>query len=164
MQALVRPTDFNLREQTMNKGQYLTFKLQNNSYAVGIEYVREINRMSEISEVPEAPTFVAGVMNLRGKVITVIDLRKRLHMPDTTVTKETCVVVVESEMGHVGVIVDSVQAVIQLQENQIDNCPVSESEHAFVKAIGKIDSKLIMLIDLSSCISKRDLMGFQTVA
>lgn len=148
----------------MNRGQYLTFKLQNNSYAVGIEYVREINRMSEISAVPEAPDFVAGVMNLRGKVITVIDLRKRLQMPVVEVTKETCVVVVETEMGHVGVIVDSVQAVIQLQESQIDSCPISEDEHAFVKAIGKMDSKLIMLIDLGSCISKRDLMGTQSVA
>src|SRR5690606_10170186 len=100
----------------MKGGQYLTFKLQNLSYGVGIENVREINRMSEIATVPEAPKFVAGVMNLRGKVITVVDLRKRLDMPEAEATKETCIIVVEAEIGHVGVIVDSVQAVIHLQD------------------------------------------------
>lgn len=148
----------------MKGGQYLTFKLQNLSYGVGIENVREINRMSEIAAVPEAPDFVAGVMNLRGKVITVVDLRKRLDMPVAEVTKETCIIVVESEIGHVGVIVDSVQAVIQLQDSQIDDSPISEDEYSFVKAIGKMDDHLVMLIDIFRCLSKRDMLGTEAVA
>lgn len=146
----------------MKGGQYLTFKLQNLSYGVGIENVREINRMSEIAAVPEAPGFVAGVMNLRGKVITVVDLRKRLDMPVAEITKETCIIVVESEIGHVGVIVDSVQAVIQLQDAQIDDSPISEDEYSFVKAIGKMDDHLVMLIDIYRCLSKRDMLGTET--
>lgn len=148
----------------MKGGQYLTFKLQNLSYGVGIENVREINRMSEIAAVPEAPDFVAGVMNLRGKVITVVDLRKRLHMPVAEVTKETCIIVVESEIGHVGVIVDSVQAVIHLQETQIDDSPISEDEYSFVKSIGKMDDHLVMLIDIFRCLSKRDMLGMDSAA
>lgn len=148
----------------MKSGQYLTFKLQNLSYGVGIENVREINRMSDIAAVPEAPDFVAGVMNLRGKVITVVDLRKRLKMPEAKATKETCIIVVESEIGHVGVIVDSVQAVIQLQDNQIDDSPISEDEYSFVKAIGKMDDHLIMLIDIFRCLSKRDMLELTEAA
>lgn len=146
----------------MKGGQYLTFKLQNLSYGVGIENVREINRMSEIASVPEAPGFVAGVMNLRGKVITVVDLRKRLDMPVAEVTKETCIIVVESEIGHVGVIVDSVQAVIHLQDTQIDDSPISEDEYSFVKAIGKMEDHLVMLIDIYRCLSKRDMLETDT--
>ena len=148
----------------MKGGQYLTFKLQNLSYGVGIENVREINRMSEIAAVPEAPDFVAGVMNLRGKVITVVDLRKRLQMPMTSATKETCIIVVESEIGHVGVIVDSVQAVIHLQDAQIDDSPISEDEYSFVKAIGKMDDHLVMLIDIFRCLSKRDMLAHDLAA
>lgn len=148
----------------MKPGQYLTFKLQNLSYGVAIESVREINRMSEIASVPEAPGFVAGVMNLRGKVITVVDLRKRLSMPETKATKETCIIVVESEIGHVGVIVDSVQAVIHLQEAQIDDSPVSEDEYSFVKAIGKMDDHLVMLIDIFRCLSKKDMLSNEKLA
>lgn len=148
----------------MKPGQYLTFKLQNLSYGVAIESVREINRMSDIASVPEAPQFVAGVMNLRGKVITVVDLRKRLSMPEAKPTKETCIIVVESEIGHVGVIVDSVQAVIQLQETQIDDSPVSDDEYSFVKAIGKMDDHLVMLIDIFRCLSKKDMLGNERMA
>ncbi len=148
----------------MKPGQYLTFKLQNLSYGVAIENVREINRMSEIASVPEAPGFVAGVMNLRGKVITVVDLRKRLNMPEAKATKETCIIVVESEIGHVGVIVDSVQAVIHLQDSQIDDSPVSEDDNSFVKAIGKMEDHLVMLIDISRCVSKKEMLGIEKMA
>ena len=148
----------------MQQGQYLTFKLQNSSYAVGIESIREINRMTDISAVPESPDFVAGVINLRGKVITVVDLRKRLQVAQTDITKETCIVVLDSEVGFVGVIVDSVQAVIQLQENQIDSCPVSENRDSFVKGIGKVENNLIMLLDVKKCLLKQDLMIVKSAA
>ena len=143
----------------MKPAQYLTFKLQNLSYGVGIENVREINRMSDIAKVPESPDFVAGVMNLRGKVITVVDLRKRLKMPIAEVTKETCIIVVESEIGHVGIIVDSVQAVIQLAESQIDDSPISDDEGSYVRAIGKMEDHLVMLIDIFRCLSKTEMLG-----
>lgn len=145
-------------------GQYLTFKLQNRSYGIEIESVREINRMSEIAQVPEAPEFVAGVMNLRGKVIAVVDLRKRLKMPSAHATKETCIVVVEAEIGHVGVIVDSVQEVIHLQSSQIEPSPISENEYSFVKAIGKMENYLILLVDISRCLSKKDMLLIEAAA
>lgn len=143
----------------MKPGQYLTFKLQNLCYGVGIENVREINRMSEIAPVPESPSFVAGVMNLRGKVIPVVCLRKRLNMPTTAATKETCIIVVESEVGHIGVIVDSVQAVLQLKEEQIDDSPMGDDENSFVKSIGKLEDQLVMLIDIYKCLSKKDMLS-----
>ena len=97
-------------------------------------------------------------MNVRGKVIAVVDLRKRLKMPPTTPTKETCIVVVEAEIGHVGVIVDSVLEVIYLQSSQIDASPISGNDYSFVKAIGKVENNLIMLVDISRCLSKKDML------
>ena len=148
----------------MKGGQYLTFKLQNLSYGVAIQHVREINRMSDIAAVPESPAFVAGVMNLRGKVISVVDLRKRLNMTETAATKETCIIVVESEVGHVGIIVDSVQAVIDLKDNQIDDSPISDDESTYVRSIGKMDDQLVMLIDIFRCLSRRDLLCLENAA
>ena len=89
-------------------GQYLTFVLQGQTFGVPIETVREINRVTEIAPVPKTHPCVAGVMNLRGKVIPVIDLRLMLGMPSAAHTKETCVVVIESKEGQIGATVDAV--------------------------------------------------------
>ena len=146
----------------MNPGQYLTFKLGHMSYGLPIATVREINRMSDIAAVPDAPHYVAGVMNLRGKVIPVVNLRKRLSMEDTQVTKETCIIVVETEIGQVGVIVDSVQAVTDLTQGQIDPSPVSsENIENFIGGIGKLTDHLLLLIDIQHCLSKEKMHGLK---
>lgn len=146
----------------MNAGQYLTFKLGNMSYGLPIATVREINRMSDIAAVPDAPSYVAGVMNLRGKVIPVVNLRKRLSMEEVEITKETCIIVVETEIGHVGVIVDSVQAVTDLTSAQIDPSPVG-SDHVenFIGGIGKLTDHLLLLIDIQHCLSKEKMHGLK---
>ena len=136
----------------MRAGQYLTFKLETSRYGVSIESVREINRLTKIAKVPEAPHYVAGVINLRGKIISVIDLRKRLNMPEVEATKETCIIVMETKGGQVGVIVDSVQAVVDLTSEQIDDSPLQDDKESFVRSIGKLDEELIMLIEIDQCL------------
>ena len=141
----------------MTPGMYLTFKLANNSYGVALKEVREINRMMENSGVPDAPAYVAGIINLRGKVLQVIDLKTRLNMAKSDNTKETCIIVVEGQNLSVGVIVDSVQAVVQLTEDQIDDSPINADGESFIKGVGKFENNLIMLIDMKQCLSKNKL-------
>src|SRR4051812_5909453 len=101
-------------------GQYLTFMLNTQAYGVPIGSVREINRVVEITVVPQTPFFVAGVMNLRGRVIPVVDLRLRFNFPATPHTRHTCIIVVEGTQGQFGAIVDSVIGVVDFADNQIE--------------------------------------------
>src|SRR3989338_8702379 len=101
-------------------GQYLTFVLKSQSYGVPIGAIREINRLTDITEVPQTPNFVAGVMNLRGKVVPVVDLRLKFEMEAATPTKQTCIIVIDGESEQVGIIVDSVTGVIDLSPEHIE--------------------------------------------
>src|SRR5690242_9195390 len=101
-------------------GQYLTFTLKDQAYAVPIASVREINRVVEITPVPQTPFFVAGVMNLRGRVIPVIDLRLKFGFETSEHTRQTCIIVVEGTQGEFGAIVDSVTGVVDFTAQQIE--------------------------------------------
>lgn len=140
-------------------GQYLTFVLSQQLYGVPIGAVREINRMSEITPVPKTPVFVAGVMNLRGKVIPVINLRTKLNFASMTATKETCIIVIEAFDGQVGMIVDSVSGVIELATSQIEPTPNLGNlvDTEFVLGMGKMENKVIVLIDIVKVLSNHQI-------
>lgn len=140
-------------------GQYLTFVLSQQLYGVPIGAIREINRMSEITPVPKTPSFVAGVMNLRGKVIPVVNLRKKLNFEPIETTKETCIIVIEAFDGQVGMIVDSVSGVIELASNQIEPTPNLGNlvDTEFVLGMGKIENKVIVLIDIVKVLSNHQI-------
>jgi purine-binding chemotaxis protein CheW len=142
-------------------GQYLTFTLKNQTYGVPIATVREINRVSEITQVPQTPAFVAGVMNLRGKVIPVVDLRLKLSMERAEHTKATCVIVIEGESGQIGMIVDSVNGVIELAASQIEPPPMVgvSAQDSSVMGMGKVDDQVILLLAIVQCLSKENLTG-----
>ncbi len=137
--------------------QYLTFSINKQNYGIQISAIREINRISEITSVPEAPSYVAGVMNLRGKVIPVVTLRLRMQLPPSDVTKETCTIVVETSGGQIGVIVDSVSSVINLDSENIDPTPVQQQEKNYVVGIGKLDVGMVMLVDIEKCLGEEKL-------
>ena len=134
----------------MKAGQFLTFKLNNTMYGIEIGKVREINRMSAISSVPDAPEYVSGVLNLRGTVISIVDLRKKFHLQSSEVNNETCIIVIDTSSGTLGVIVDSVEAVISLVDAQIDSSPITQIGQDSVRGIAKLENDLILLIDLYS--------------
>jgi len=136
-------------------GQYLTFQLMAEQYGVPIETVREINRVTEITPVPKTPDFVKGVMNLRGKIIPVVNLRVKFGMDAQDYTRDTCIIVIDTEIGQVGMIVDSVKEVVDLQDNQIEPSPMlgNESSMSFVRGMGKIDNRVIILVDVVSAFS-----------
>ena len=152
-------------------GQYLTFQLGNRTYGVPVKSVREINPMTDITPVPKTAHFVAGVMNLRGKIIPVIDLRLKLNMEASAHTRSTCIVVVEtledSQGNHfMGAIVDSVNSVIELATAQIEAAPVlgDASKLKFVTGMGKVDSQVLILLDVAATLSPEELEQAQKIA
>ncbi len=136
-------------------GQYLTFVINKQCYGVPIGTIREINRVSEITQVPKAPHYVTGVMNLRGKVIPVVNLRTRLAFEAIEYTKETCIIVIETPQGQTGMIVDAVNGVIDLTHECIEAPPhLNNSNYSdYVMGMGKADNQIIILIDIVKTLS-----------
>lgn len=141
----------------MKAGQYLTFKIKQNVYGLEIRSVREIKHMQPISALPDVPPYMVGVINLRDHIIPIMDLRIRLGVNETTFTKDTCIIVVESESRRMGLIVDSVNTVTDLTDGQIDSTLHETENSGFVRAIGKLEDALVLLIDIKNCfVSEND--------
>ncbi len=141
-----------LEKQGTSLLQLATFRLGSEEYAVDIATVQEIVRMTAVTRVPRAPSFVEGVVNLRGKIVPVIDLRKRFGMATVEATKATRIIIVEVGGKTVGLIVDAVREVLRLSSDAIDPTPemVSSSiDAAFFKGVGKLEDRLIILLDLT---------------
>lgn len=130
--------------------QLVSFKLGNEEFAVDILIVQEINKMIPITKVPNSPEFVEGIINLRGRVIPVVDLRNRFKLGKKQSDKDTRIIVTEINGKTIGFIVDAVNEVLRIPRN-ITEAPPELSlsvESKFVKSIGKLDDRLIILIDL----------------
>lgn len=135
-------------------GQYLTFKLNNRSFGVPIGTVKEINQIGEITPVPQSPNFVAGVINLRGRVIPVIDLRVKLDLVASPFTRETCVIVIENPYGPMGMIVDAVMDVVSLTESQLEPPPlIQKTENKAITGVAKVESRVLILLDFFEIIN-----------
>ncbi len=136
--------------------QLVSFTIGNEEFGVDILYVQEINRMIQITKVPNAPDFVDGVVNLRGRVIPVIDLRSRLGMERKPHDKNTRIVVVEVSGNTVGFIVDAVKEVLRIPKNITEPPPemVAGVDSEFILAVGKLEDRLITLINLEKVLSK----------
>ncbi len=133
----------------------VTFSVDGEEYGIDISSVQEIIRVSQITAVPNAPDFVRGVINLRGRVIPVLNLRKRLELPDGILTKNSRIMVVECGAKVLGLLVDSVSHVIRIPTASVDAPPGEvEGTKAFVKGIGKIDSRLIMIMELDKVLAR----------
>ena len=147
-------------------GQYLTFQLKGQTYGFSIGIVREINRMMDITPVPKTSPSLLGVMNLRGKVIPVVDLSLQLRLGEMQPTKNTCIIVTESEGGPVGVVVDVVNSVMEISDNQIEGLPtVSQSDETkFVVGLAKIDAMVVILVDIILVLKKEILHGGSNLA
>ena len=142
--------------------QVVSFKLGSEEYGVDIAQVQEINRMVSITHVPRAPQFMEGVINLRGQLIPIIDLRARFGMPREEHTKSTRIVVTEIGAKRVGMVVDSVSEVLRLPVDAIEAAPdmITGVDTEYIRGVGKIDDRLIILLDLAKIISgaeKREL-------
>ncbi len=130
--------------------QLVSFHVGDEEFAIDILGVQEIIRMVELTPVPNAPYFVEGVINLRGKVIPILDLRSRFGLPSADRTKETRIIVVEFEKTVLGFIVDSVEEVLRLPESLIESPPITGrgGSAEFHRGIGRVKGRLLMLLDL----------------
>lgn len=133
----------------------VTFHLDAEEYGVDIGRVQEIIRVGHITGVPNAPDFIRGVINLRGKIIPVIDLRKRMVLPEVSLTKLSRIMVIEAGPKVLGLLVDRVSQVIRLPMTAVDTAPDElEESRGFVRGIGKIESRLIMIMELDRVLAK----------
>lgn len=139
--------------------QLVSFSIGEEEFGVDITIIKEINRMVDVTRVPNTPIFVVGVINLRGKVVPIIDLRKRLGMPPREHTKDTRIIVVELETRTIGFIVDQVNEVIRINKNITEKPPqmVGSIDAEYITAIGKLEDRLLILLDLERIVTKRQL-------
>ena len=147
--------------------QLVAFRLAGETYGIPIMLVHEIIRPCEITRIPRSPEYVRGVVNLRGKIVPVIDLRRRLALPDAVETGSTRIVVVEVEQGIVGMIVDGVSQVIRLPAAQIEppSDLVADVETELVIGVGKLGDDLVILLDIPKTLHMDEhVRGFADVA
>ncbi len=132
-----------------NIKEYVVFKVNNESYGIDIKFVENIEKMLPITRVPYADVHVEGVVNLRGNVIPVIDLRKRFSIAREDFTDESRIIIVNYKEYTVGMIADSSSEVFQIDRDNVDPAPsIKGGSDDFVREIGKHDGRIVMLIDL----------------
>jgi purine-binding chemotaxis protein CheW len=139
--------------------QLVGFRIGRETFAVPIGLVHEIVRVPEITAVPDAPDFIEGVINLRGKIVSVVDLRKRFGEKQITPHKKNRILVVEVENRLVGLMVDAASEVLKLSETQMEPPPTvfGEGEVNYVIGVGKLRDRLIILVDLNKVLQKGEL-------
>ena len=149
--------------EELDATQYLTFELDKEVFAVDVARVREILEITNITKVPQVPDFMRGVINLRGCVVPVIDLRLKFGMEETARTVNTCIIVVEVEMDGeniiLGALADSVQEVIEMESSQIEAAPHigTHLKTEFLKGMGKHNQGFVMILDIDKVFSITEL-------
>ena len=147
--------------------QYLTFKLDDEVFAVDISKVREVLEYTTVTKVPQTPDFMQGVINLRGNVVPVIDMRLKFDMSETEKTVNTCVIIVEinldGESTVLGAMADSVQEVFELESDQIEPAPKigTRLNTEFITGMGKRDGEFIIILDINKVFSSDELAMVQ---
>jgi purine-binding chemotaxis protein CheW len=148
--------------------QYLTFKLDYEVFALDISKIREVLDFTSITRVPRTPEFMRGVINLRGSVVPVVDLRLKFGMAKTEKTVNTCIIITEVTVDNattvVGALADSVQEVLDLRPDHIEPAPKigTRLNTAFIKGMGKRDNNFIIILDIDKVFSTDELALVQT--
>jgi purine-binding chemotaxis protein CheW len=152
------------------EGKYLTFSLAGEEYGIGILKIREIIGMLPITSVPETPRYAKGVINLRGKVIPVVDLRRRFDMPTMDYTERTCIIVVEiaGPAGTIsmGVVVDSVSEVLNIKGADIEDTPSfgTQLNTEYILGMAKVGKGLKILLDIEKALTSTEMESLSRAA
>lgn len=137
--------------------QLVTFRLANEEYGLPITKVQEINRLVPVTKLPQTPSFMEGIINLRGRIIPVIDLRKRFGMAITAHDEDTRIIIVEIKGQIVGATVDAVREVVRLDTANIEPPPTNVAvDSQYIDGVGKIDDRLIILLDLDKVLTDQE--------
>ena len=151
MQNLTKFTN----DDTM-KDQYLTFEVNGEDYGIEISFVKEIMRMQKVTSVPEMPDFIEGLVNLRGELIGVLNVRKRFGMPPKDHDDETCIVFIIYDDYTLGMVIDRVLETVKIDHNNISQPPSAKLQYAnqFVRNIGRVGDSVKLLIDVERFLSQ----------
>jgi len=147
------------------EGKHLIFQLEERGYGIPILTVNEIIGIMDITPIPKAPGFIKGIINLRGKIIPVMDLRLKFGMPEKAYDEQTCIIIVnvkfENTTRQIGVVVDIVSEVVDIPSSEIEAPPRygTNEEEDFLSGIGKIKDKVVMLLDIEKVIYSEEIIG-----
>ncbi|MFT6913966.1 MAG: purine-binding chemotaxis protein CheW [Motiliproteus sp.] len=135
--------------------QFVTFMLQDESYGINVMQVQEVLRYSEVAPVPGAPSYVLGIINLRGNVVTVIDTRQCFGLASQEVTDHSRIVIIEVDKQVIGVLVDAVSEVVYLNQSEIEKAPQvgTEDSTRFIQGVCHKDGRLLILVELDKMMS-----------
>ncbi|PLX94846.1 MAG: chemotaxis protein CheW [Desulfuromonas sp.] len=159
----------NTAENQSERQQYLTFRLGEEIFAVDVTQVREILDLIPITRVPQMPEFMLGVINLRGSVVPVINLRRKFRMEQVENTRESCIIVLEIQLEGeqlvIGALADSVQEVLELGEEQIEPAPRigTRLNTEFIRGMGKKEDDFLIILDIDRVFSSDELARVQDV-
>lgn len=150
----------NADKKSRQEIQLVVFNIGDEEFGVEINQVREIVKLLPITRMPKSPEFIEGVVNLRGQIITVIDLSKRLDIPTAGKSDTTRIIVVEIGDTTVGMIVDSVTEVLRMSTSDIENTPAliqTQVHEKYLRGVGKMDDRLLILLDLNAVFSTEEM-------
>ncbi|MFT5691791.1 MAG: purine-binding chemotaxis protein CheW [Oceanicoccus sp.] len=138
--------------------QWVTFRLDGETYGINVMQVQEVLRYTEIAPVPGAPHYVMGIINLRGNVVTVIDTRNRFGLQTADVTDQSRIVIIEADSHVIGILVDAVAEVVYLRQSEIETAPnVGNDENAkFIQGVCNKNDKLLILVELDKLLSDQE--------
>jgi purine-binding chemotaxis protein CheW len=159
-----------LKAMADKEGKYLTFSLDNEEYGIGILKIKEIIGIMPITSIPQTPEFVKGVINLRGKVIPVLDLRLRFDMEPIEYTERTCIIVVEvdGESGTVmiGIVVDAVSEVLNIKGGDIEDTPTfgTRLNTDYILGMAKMEGGVKILLDINQVLSAEEINSIEKAA
>ncbi len=164
MRELTKTMDQTVKVMHDRAGKYLTFTLADEEYGIGILKIKEIIGMMPVTTVPQTPEFVKGVINLRGKVIPVMDLRLKFGMKLIDYTNRTCIIVVETEGNagtiQIGVVVDSVSEVLNIKNDDIENTPAfgARLDTDYILGMAKMEGGVKILLDIDRVMGSEEIV------
>ena len=170
MEASTDIMDQAVKVMEEREGKYLTFTLADEEYGIGILKIKEIIGMMPVTTVPQTPEFVKGVINLRGKVIPVIDLRLRFGMESIDYTKRTCIIVVEMDgtvrTVQIGIVVDSVSEVLNIKGEDIEDTPTfgTKLDTNYILGMAKMEGGVKILLDIDRVLNSKEMSVLEKAA
>lgn len=143
------------QQEVKPMSQWVTFQLYNEFYGINVMQVKEVLRYTHIAPVPGSPSHVLGILNLRGNVVTVVDMRRCFHVKESAISDRSRIIIVEVEQQTFGVLVDSVEEVVYLFDDDIDlPTNVHDDNQRFVQGLANHQERLLILVELSKLLSK----------
>lgn len=158
------------REAAQQTAKYLAFQLAGEEYGFSVLAVQEIIQWTDVTRVPRLPAFIQGVINLRGKVVPVLNLRRRFELPEQEATKRTCIVVLQIQQEHgrllCGAVVDAVTEVVDIATERIEKAPEfgTNVDTSFIAGIGQLGPRVLMLLDVERILDRRDWSAMEQAA